>query len=526
MAASPIRILVCLPDGTLLDEHLLGEGTHAIGRDDHCAISLSSEFVSREHARLILEQGSLHIEDLGSTSGTLMDGARVHGILPVQVGQHVQVGDLILAFRLWEENQSKPGNNLGGGRFILQRTLGRGGRGEVWLARDEELGEDIALKRLPPELAGDANALDELKREVLKSRRLSHPNIIRIHDFITVPGEPPFLTLEFVDGSNLTEIRLQQPQQFFTWDSLERHMVQLCEALDYAHSQQIIHRDLKPANMMIDGNGNLKLADFGIAASIADTSSRASFHGKISGTSLYMSPQQMRGEVPQPTDDVYALGATLYELLTSRPPFYTGDIGWQVQNERPKPLGDRLDELNLANDIPNFVSAIVLACLAKESCNRPASAAVVGEWIQSAHPSAPPSPAQTAITAISSPVGQDATQVKQPSPPTQNPNPTNSQPSNIAAPREWGNVETVENPAHRYYSIFLGVLFLLLLLSLKDAPREKLAGGLFGILILIVLLTLIGRFFIKTEKFSCGICGASLKTRTPVRCPSCDTELT
>ncbi len=285
----------------------------------------------------------------------------------------------------------EPGFLVGNGRFTMVRLIGRGGMGVVWLAHDESLREDVALKFLPNEIRFDAVALDDLRRETARSRKLTHPNIIRIHDLFKDEREA-FISMECVDGPNLSDLRLEQPERVFTWKYLEPLVKQLCEALDYAHSEKVIHRDLKPANMMLDSRGRLKLSDFGIAAQVSDSVSRVSMvrHGK-SGTVTYMSPQQMDGKLPQVTDDIYALGATLYELLTSRPPFFTGDISHQVRNLLPQPIDERLAELEIQNEVPPAVAALIMACLGKSPEQRPMSARAVADWIgfQPVAPAAP-----------------------------------------------------------------------------------------------------------------------------------------
>src|SRR6185503_11416674 len=131
----------------------------------------------------------------------------------------------------------EPGFLVGNGRFTLVRLIGRGGMGVVWLARDESLREDVALKFLPTEIRFDAVALDDLRRETARSRRLTHPNIIRIHDLFKDEREA-FISMEYVDGPNLSDLRLEQPERAFTWKYLEPLVKQLCEALDYAHSEK------------------------------------------------------------------------------------------------------------------------------------------------------------------------------------------------------------------------------------------------------------------------------------------------
>lgn len=301
------------------------------------------------------------------------------------------------------------GSRVGGGRFTLLRLLGQGGMGVVWLARDEQLREDVALKFLPTEIRHDAVALDDLRRETSRSRKLTHAHIIRIHDLYRVEQEA-FISMEYVDGPNLSELRLEKADRVLKWGFLEPLVKQLCEALEYAHKENIIHRDLKPANMMLDGRGRLKLADFGIAAMVNDSVSRVSMgrHG-LSGTASYMSPQQLDGQLPQVTDDIYSLGSTLYELLTSRAPFFTGDIAHQVRTLAPQPVEKRLGQLRIHNHVPPAVGETIMACLAKEPEKRPQTARAVAEQLglktttpASRTPSAVPEPRAEPVSPVAS----------------------------------------------------------------------------------------------------------------------------
>jgi len=261
------------------------------------------------------------------------------------------------------------------GRYTLKKILGRGGMGIVWLARDEELERDVALKFLPEILALDRESVAELKRETRRNLELTHPHIVRIYDFVQ-DGQSAAISMEFVDGASLSALKLDQPGNVFSVARVAKWMRQLGEALGYAHeSAQIVHRDLKPANLMINQRGELKITDFGIATSISDSVSRVSMQAGSSGTPLYMSPQQMMGEKPAATDDIYALGATLYELLTGKPPFYTGNIVLQVQNKVAPTMAARRAELGLTEGeaIPEEWESVVAACLAKDAAERPQS---------------------------------------------------------------------------------------------------------------------------------------------------------
>ncbi|MDI1337953.1 MAG: protein kinase [Lacunisphaera sp.] len=265
-------------------------------------------------------------------------------------------------------------------RYTLKKILGRGGMGVVWLAHDEELEREVAMKFLPEVVAMDKQSVLELKRETRRSLELTHPHIVRIYDFVQ-DGRAAAISMEYVAGDTLAALKTDQPDQHYNPEQIAKWVGQLCEALDYAHSQaQVVHRDLKPANLMIDARGNLKIADFGIAASVSDSVSRVSAKAGSSGTPVYMSPQQMMGERPAVTDDIYALGATLYDLLTSKPPFHSGNILAQVQAKTPPPMRERRRELNpeevetAATSVPAEWEQTVAACLAKNAGDRPTRA--------------------------------------------------------------------------------------------------------------------------------------------------------
>ena len=226
------------------------------------------------------------------------------------------------------------------GHIRLERELGRGGMGVVWLAHDELIDLPIALKFLPDVVAKDAEATDELKRELRRGLSLTHPGIVRVYRF-EQDGSGAAIAMEYVDGPTLSALKAKQPGGCFDVKDIQVWVEQCCAALDYAHHEaRIVHRDLKPRNLMLTGKGKLKIADFGVATSISDTVSRVSVN-KSSGTPPYMSPQQAFGGEPSPLDDVYSLGATIYELLTGRPPFYQGNILAQVQQRTPPAMKDR-----------------------------------------------------------------------------------------------------------------------------------------------------------------------------------------
>jgi serine/threonine protein kinase len=259
-------------------------------------------------------------------------------------------------------------------RYVLKQKLGHGGMAVVWLAWDEKLERDVALKFLPEAIVWDAAAVDILKREASRSLELTHPNIVRIYDFME-EGRIAAISMEYVDGETLSSLRLQKPERVFETADLAPWMEQLCSALDYAHqAARFVHLDIKPSNLMANGKGIQKLADFGISRRITDTITRVT--GKnAAGTILYMSPQQMRGETPCVSDDLYSVGATLYELLTSAPPFYTGDIFHQVANVAPPSIAERRKQFGITGKaIPSEWEQAIASCLSKSPQGRPKSA--------------------------------------------------------------------------------------------------------------------------------------------------------
>ncbi len=263
-------------------------------------------------------------------------------------------------------------------RFVLNRILGRGGMGVVWLAHDEELSREVALKFLPEMVANDREAVADLKRETRRALELTHPRIVRIFDLIQ-DERTAAIAMEFIDGQSLGAAKLEQPHGHFEVASLAVLVRQLCEALDYAHGEaKVVHRDLKPANLMLNARGDLKIADFGISATISETTTRVSRIAGSSGTPVYMSPQQMMGERPAVTDDVYSLGATLYELLSGKPPFYSGNVIAQVQSKVPSSVTERRWELGVEGTlVPPAWEETIAACLAKNAGDRPQSAGEV-----------------------------------------------------------------------------------------------------------------------------------------------------
>jgi serine/threonine protein kinase len=250
--------------------------------------------------------------------------------------------------------------------------------GVVWLAKDEELDREIALKFLPESVCLDMTAIAALKRETRFSLELTHPNIVRIYDFVH-DDRYAAIAMEFIDGPTLSTLKAERPGGCFEAHEIAGWLGQLCAALEYAHSVgKVVHQDLKPGNLMIDAKVRLKITDFGIARTVSESEARVTGEGMVAGTLAYMSPQQMNGKRPTHANDIYSLGATIYDLLTSKPPFHSGAVHQQIEKQFPEPMVKRRAEYGIKGQaIPKAWETTTAACLAKLPEGRPASAAEV-----------------------------------------------------------------------------------------------------------------------------------------------------
>jgi len=240
---------------------------------------------------------------------------------------------------------TKTNNGIAG--FDIVRKLGQGGMGEVWEATDRALQRRVAIKKLVPEIAGVPRERQRFLKEARTVAALKHPGIIEIHQVVE-NGDDLFLVFEHVDGVALDSV-LADKQRLSLPESLEV-LRQTAEALDFAHGRGVIHQDLKPANIMVEGE-TVKVMDFGIARRVAETMGAVT-RMEVVGTPSYMAPEQAHGEA-SPETDVYALGATLYEMLSGRRPF-TGMMGDFSKMEKAyAPLSRSVPEL------PETIDAVI-----------------------------------------------------------------------------------------------------------------------------------------------------------------------
>jgi serine/threonine protein kinase len=242
-------------------------------------------------------------------------------------------------------------------RFTLVRSLGRGGMAEVWLVHDAELGEDVVAKILPSDASEERVAL--LRRECREARRLVHPGIARVFEFHRTIDRA-FMTMEFVDGQDIGDLRGRSLEEILPV------ALTVAGALGYAHSHGVVHRDLKIANVVRDATGEARLIDFGIAGLLEGN--EVGIRG--GGSPHSMSPQQLAGEEPRPSDDIYSFGVLLYELTTGHPPFWPEISERRIRDETPAPM-------SAAGKLPDGYRSLVDRLLAKDPTQRPPDMATI-----------------------------------------------------------------------------------------------------------------------------------------------------
>jgi len=202
-------------------------------------------------------------------------------------------------------------------RYEILQTLGQGGMGVVYLARQKKLDRLVAIKAISPYLAQEPEIRERFAAEASVLARLSHPNIVTLYDYIEEP-DALYLVMEYVEGKPLSEILKAGPLPL---ESIRKYFTQILDAFAYAHSKGVIHRDIKPSNIIITSQGQVKILDFGVAKILSSDHSQTRTGMRL-GTLMYMSPEQVKGEKTlDARSDIYSLGVVLFEMLTGKPPY-------------------------------------------------------------------------------------------------------------------------------------------------------------------------------------------------------------
>jgi tetratricopeptide (TPR) repeat protein len=247
-----------------------------------------------------------------------------------------------------------------GTRYRIESLLGQGGMGRVYKAYDKTLDRIVALKVVRQGMMADVEALNRFKQELLLASKISHTNILRIHDMGEV-GDVKFITMAYVEGPDLHHILQETPKLPF--DRVLNFAQQLAAALAAAQAEGVIHRDLKPQNILIGKDDHLYVSDFGLARSFEESAVQMTRTGAFMGTPRYMSPEQVEGKPADMRSDLYSYGLILYEMATGDVPF-TGESTLKVMYQRiqEKPKSPKM----LNPDLPNWYVQIIMRCLERD----------------------------------------------------------------------------------------------------------------------------------------------------------------
>jgi serine/threonine protein kinase len=248
------------------------------------------------------------------------------------------------------------------GKYTLAQPLGKGGFGEVFAAAQKS-GPKVAVKLLDAQHARDDDAVERFKREAETAQRLEHPNIVRVLD-VGSSRNRHYIAMELVHGGSLRALMKRELDD----DRAEKILAVLADAaraLAYAHAQGVVHRDVKPANILLTRSGKAKVADFGLARAM-DQSSMTT-EGKVLGTAAYLSPEQAKGLRATTASDVYSMGIMLYEVAAGDPPFTSDNhLGYLYQHAEIDPTRP-----SVRAPFPTALGDLALACLAKKPADRP-----------------------------------------------------------------------------------------------------------------------------------------------------------
>lgn len=272
-------------------------------------------------------------------------------------------------------------------RYAIKEVLGSGGMAKVYLAHDEVLGRDVALKVLAEQYADDEEFVERFRREARSAAALSHPNIVSVYDRGETESGAAYISMEYVPRGTLKE-KIREEGRIDP-SAAVAVAAQIAEALEAAHERGVIHRDIKPQNILVTRSGDVKVADFGIARAASATAMTGSM---VLGTADYMSPEQAAGVKVGPRTDLYSLGVVLFEMLTGKLPHEGGSA---AGGGPPRPS-------SVTRGIPDALDALVSRLLARDPGDRPRSATDLLDGLRSLEEDAPGAkrPEATGATAV------------------------------------------------------------------------------------------------------------------------------
>lgn len=358
------------PDGT--ERCATCGGALRISRDAETIVLGSAESTnSHDAVTFVLGQGSAAASHDSETPATpkavAVPSAVATPPTSVEGWNSAPASTLPPSLRFQYRSALEPGSDFGP-RYHIEALLGRGGMGEVYKATDRELGRSVAIKLVLTDLATDPEIMQRFKQELLMASKVSHKNILRIHDLGEVEGLK-FISMAYVEGSDLHHVLKQEGR--LPIERAVKIFRQLCSALAAAHAEGVLHRDLKPQNVLVDQDDNVYVSDFGLAKSLETGAEGMTRTGELMGTPRYMAPEQaLRGKLDHRAD-LYSLGLILYEMVTGEVPF-AGETAMQVMLLRIQEKPRNPKEIN--PDLPDYLAKIIMRCLEKEPERRYQSA--------------------------------------------------------------------------------------------------------------------------------------------------------
>ncbi len=347
-------------------------GPYQVGRDLEADFPLFDRRASRTHFRIDFRDEGYSLTDLASKAGTFVNDLRVTSQI-LKGGDRILAGKTLFSFVLDAAGDPLVGRNLGSYK-ILER-VGRGGMGTVYRALQLSLDRVVALKVLSDELARDPDFSVLFVREARAAGELSHSNIVRVYDVNVLDGIL-FYVMEYMAHGSVEDLLRREGR--LPVERALRIVIEAAAGLEYAEHEGVVHRDIKPANLMIHENGTVKIGDLGIATRLAERG-RAAQGGGISGSPHYMAPEQALAREVDGRADIYALGASLHQMLSGSPPFRGRSLKEilfaHIRDEPP-------DLRRTAPSVPEPLALLVRKMLAKDPSRRPDSAASLRQTFQ------------------------------------------------------------------------------------------------------------------------------------------------
>ena len=314
-----------------------GDGSYVVGRSTRCKIALSDPLMSRQHFRIEKSGDTITVTDLDSHNGTHVNGVLITEETVLKSGDRIRSGKTIIAIKL--KGAAEAGKFAGKriGDYLVHERIGVGGMGEIYKATQTSLGRTVAIKILSDELTGDKGFIEKFLSEARSAGRLNHPNVVQVHEVGQDKGTYYF-SMEFIAGGSVQDI-IRGGEKVDPKRAVDI-IIGAAKALQYAEKQGVVHCDVKPDNLMLTEDGDVRLADLGIARRIREGRKIVQEEG-VFGSPHYMAPEQAKGQPIDNRVDIYALGCSAYRMLAGRTPFQ-GDDARQIMEKQvyevPPPL--------------------------------------------------------------------------------------------------------------------------------------------------------------------------------------------